>query len=213
MWTKIPHPWRICLEETWYAYCAGSVPVGAAVMNDKGDVLARGRNQIGDNGNGSGPVRNHQLAHAELNALLSFDSEKVDSTCALYAILEPCPLCFGAFYMSGLRQLHFAAREPLGGSTNLLNMTPYLKRKPIRIYHPDNSELETLVIALNVEYVLRTYGDHAENLLKWWRDILPEGVTLGEKLSQSGRLLSMSREGLGVKEMAEEFGTLITREQ
>jgi len=208
MWTRIPQPWQICLEEAWAAYCTDAFPIGAVIVNDNGEILARGRNQIRDNGSGTGIVRNHELAHAELNALLSFDSNKIDSTCALYALLEPCPLCFSAFYMSGIRHLHVAARDPLAGSTNLLNTTPYLKRKPIHIHLPDDNALETLVIALNIEYILRAYKNPGK-MLKHWRGTLPRGVELGERLSHSGQLYSMSKESFSVESMAEELGKMI----
>lgn len=208
MWTRISEPWQICLEEAWNAYCADSFPIGAAIANNNGEILASGRNQTRDNGSGRGMVRNHELAHAELNALLSFDSYKIDPTCALYALLEPCPLCFSAFYMSGMRHLHVAARDPLAGSVNLLNTTPYLKRKPIHIHLPEDNALETLVIALNIEYFLRAYRNPGK-MLKSWREILPRGVELGEKLSHSGQLYSMSKEGYSVESMAEELGKMI----
>jgi len=208
MWTRISEPWQICLEEAWTAYCADTFPIGAAIANKNGEILARGRNQIRDNGSGTGIVRNHELAHAELNALLSFDSKKIDPTCSLYALLEPCPLCFSAFYMSGMRHLHFAARDPLAGSTNLLNTTPYLMRKPIHVHLPDDHSLETLIIALNIEYSLRAYKNPGK-MLRYWREILPLGVELGEKLSHSGQLYSMRKDGFGVESMAEELGKMI----
>ena len=208
MWTRISQSWQICLEEAWAAYCAGAFPIGAVIANDNDEILARGRNQIRDNGSGTGIVRNHELAHAELNALLSFDSNKKDTTCALYALLEPCPLCFSAFYMSGIRHLHVAARDPLAGSTNLLNTTPYLKRKSIHVHLPNDNALETLIIALNIEYILRAYKNPGK-MLKHWRDTLPRGVELGERLSHSGQLYSMSKEGFSVGGMVEELGKMI----
>ncbi len=208
MWTKFSQPWQICLEEAWAAYCAGNFPIGAVIANDDGEILARGRNQIRDNGSVTGIVRNHRLAHAELNALLSFETRKKGPITALYALLEPCPLCFSAFYMSGIRRLHVAARDPLAGSTNLLNTTPYLERKQIDIHLSDDSALETLVIALNIEYVLREYKN-PEKMLRNWRDVLPHGVELGERLSHSGELYSMSKEGFSAQRMVEELGEMI----
>ena len=46
MWQSLSQPWRACLEEAWTAYRAGSVPIGAAITDGAGRVVARGRNRI-----------------------------------------------------------------------------------------------------------------------------------------------------------------------
>ena len=105
------------------------MPIGAVITDASGQILARGRNHSRDGG--PAPVHSHTLAHAEVNALLALNSDHADPhTCILYTSCEPCPLCFGAFYMSGLRELRYASRDPFGDSVNLLGATPYLKRKP-----------------------------------------------------------------------------------
>ena len=71
MWDELSIPWQISLEEAWGAYQAHTAAIGAVVVNGSGEVLARGRNQINDDGCGSGLVRGHELAHAELNTLLA----------------------------------------------------------------------------------------------------------------------------------------------
>ena len=73
------------------------------------------------------------MAHAEVEALQKLDFDAIDPhSCALYTTTEPCPMCMGTFYMSGIRTLHYASREPYSGSTNLLGTTWYLSRKPIK---------------------------------------------------------------------------------
>jgi tRNA(Arg) A34 adenosine deaminase TadA len=130
----IPRSWQACLEEAWLAYCAGCVPVGAVVTDAAGRVLAYGRNQIWDTQGEEGCLSGHPLAHAEINALIQLPKEGIDPhTCTLYTTMEPCPLCLGAFYMSGVRQLRYASRDPYAGSTDLLGATPYLRRKPVRV--------------------------------------------------------------------------------
>ena len=57
--------------------------------------------------------------------------------------------------MSGIYQVHFAARDPYSGSTNLLGSTPFLSRKQIKIYPPENADLEMLCSALHAEALLR----------------------------------------------------------
>ena len=86
-------PWRVCLEEAWEAYRAGSIPIGAAVVDAEGRVGSRGRNRIYE-GDAPAPfLAGHRLAHAEVNALGALDHTPPDpQVCTLYTTPEPCPL-------------------------------------------------------------------------------------------------------------------------
>ena len=200
LWDRLEPPWQACLEEAWLAYGAGSVPIGAVVTDSLGRIIGRGRNRIGDRAPASthaaplnGPARAvvafHDLAHAELNALLSLNYVYENETEAdnphrwlLYTTMEPCPLCLGALYMSGIRALHYASRDPYAGSVNLLGATPYLSRKPVRVFGP-HPLLEIISAALSVEWSLFHETDHsAQFVLDHWRPVLPLGVALGERL-------------------------------
>ncbi|HZU86098.1 MAG TPA: nucleoside deaminase [Anaerolineaceae bacterium] len=208
MWNDLALPWKICLEESWAAYCSGTIPIGAVILDAEGNPLARGRNQIIYNGTGTGPVRNHELAHAELNALLQCDLTGPRRTYALYTLIEPCPLCMGAFYMSGIRQLHYAAPDPYAGSVNLLNTTPYLSRKPILVFPPQNEDLQTLAAALHTEHMLsRSFT--VQDFFESWREVLPAGVALGESLARSGQLRALRDRRASAMEMVEELSVMI----
>ncbi|MBI4770865.1 MAG: nucleoside deaminase [Chloroflexi bacterium] len=200
MWSSLPLPWQLCLEEAWAAYCAGCVPIGAVVAGPDGSILSRGRNHIYDD---EGLIHRHELAHAELNALLKFDRNGANAhQCALYTSMEPCPLCMGAFYMSGIRRLHYAARDPLAGSVNLLGTTRYLSRKPIRAFGPEDPDLEDLSIALVAEFIYHEGGEErADALLDIWAAVLPRGVALGRHLWRSGLLLRLCDSHLPAAEL------------
>ncbi|MCC7361986.1 MAG: nucleoside deaminase [Anaerolineales bacterium] len=203
MWTDLAPAWQACLEEAWAAYVAGSVPIGAVVCDADGLIVARGRNRIADplpsaDPGPRRPVAQHDLAHAELNALLALPLSGWDKSLpnsprqwALYTTIEPCPLCLGAFYMSGLRQLHYAARDPYAGSVNLLGATPYLRVKPIRAAGP-HPDLEPLCTAVCVEQLLRTNrAGRKDDLLDLWRQAVPAGAALGERLHADHVLVSL----------------------
>jgi tRNA(adenine34) deaminase len=193
MWADLSAPWQACLEEAWTAYCARSIPIGAIVTGNSGQILARGRNRIWDANVPDGQVCQTELAHAELNALLSLGVDQGGrGSWALYTTTEPCPLCLGAFYMSGVRNLHYACRDPWAGSTNLLGTTPYLSRKPIRVTGPENPLLETVIVALFVEWELYNYRDRLSVVRDGLQIIVPQGVSLGTKLCQSGELRQMA---------------------
>lgn len=151
-WTEIPYVWQECFKEAWKSFQEGSRPIGALIADEQGEILARGKsaafNELTDC-----VVTNNELAHAEINALLKLDNRLYPkrNTFVLYSTMEPCPLCFGAFYMSGLRKLEYAANDNFAGSANLKGATPYLSRKPIQINGPV-SYLENLSIVLNLYF-------------------------------------------------------------
>ena len=208
----LTRPWQICLEEAWAAYCAGSLPIGACVVDAKGNILSRGRNRIMESQAEIPYACGNTLAHAELNALLALKVERqVRHAASLYTTTEPCPLCLGAFYMSSIRTLHYAAREPFAGSTNLLGTTPYLSRKPIKVFGPADAELEILITALAVEFELSDGVFHTSSVLQSWQQAIPAGVALGEQLYQNGELQRIRAEGWTVEQMVTALSKLLSR--
>lgn len=81
----------------------GGGPFGALITRE-GRVIARAYNRV---------VPSHDpTAHAEVLAIREA-SEKLRthdlSGCVLYASCEPCPMCLGAVYWSGIRRVVYAA--------------------------------------------------------------------------------------------------------
>jgi tRNA(adenine34) deaminase len=155
MWSDLLEPWQVCFELAWEAYCDDCIPIGAVVTDADGRILARGRNRIIPRRLwAQQPSPGVEIAHAELEALQRLDYAGLDQhSCSLYTTTEPCPMCMGAFYMSGVRTLHYAARDPYAGSVNMLGSTSYLSRKPIKVSGPDPA-LESIIVGLFVEQVL-----------------------------------------------------------
>jgi tRNA(adenine34) deaminase len=203
MWDQLELPWRACLEEAWTAYCAGSVPIGAVITGPDGAILTRGRNRIHEKNATAGLISNSPLAHAEVNALLALDFASVDHhNCHLYTTTEPCPMCLGAIYVAGIYHLHYASRDPIAGSANLLGKTPYLAQKPLHAYEPADPELEALVISLFVEYAImdQPLPDAAMQKLI---DFSPEAVDLGRSMAATGVLRRLRTNGGSAREMVE----------
>ena len=139
LWTRLPVPWRACVELAWEAYQAGSLPIGAVVADAEGKVISRGRNRIHERSGEDGYLFGHKLAHAELNALVTLDNDGCDpDECTLYTTTEPCPLCVGALRMSDVGGVRYAAREPWGGSAAMFETVPYLKRGNVRVTGPED---------------------------------------------------------------------------
>jgi tRNA(Arg) A34 adenosine deaminase TadA len=196
LWEKLSPAWQSCLEETWQAYCRGNVPIGAVITDQAGNILARGRNQRQGAAAPGDYLQGHPLAHAELIALLTLDYESVDPhTGILYTATEPCPLCMGAVYMSGVREVHYASRDPYAGSVNLLGTTPYLSRKPIRVVGPERSDLELIIMALYVDYALQDHVERAAVVFDQWAADVPASIELGKRLAASGTARQMRGQG------------------
>ena len=91
----LPIPWPEVFSLMWEAYVAGTIPVGAVVVDEERQVVSRGRNRIFDDSPG-GHLSRSRLAHAELNAIASLTSDRTYEGFTLYTTLEPCHLCLSA---------------------------------------------------------------------------------------------------------------------
>jgi tRNA(adenine34) deaminase len=205
LWDTLSLPWQVSFELAWEAYCDDCYPIGAVVTDAGGNILTRGRNRIYEKKPRIGQLPGDELAHAEVEALQAFQFGSVDPhTCVLYTTTEPCPMCMGTFYMSGVRTLHFAARDPYAGSANLLGTTWYLSRKPIRVSGPV-SLLEPVVMALFAEQEARFHNQVLPAGLFWdmCREAIPNGVELGLQLARTGMLLEFKKQGTPAKEVLE----------
>jgi hypothetical protein len=103
------------------------------------------------------------------------------STLQIFSILEPCPMCTGAIRMCQLRAVHFAALDPGAGSAAFLGANDFMREFPCSIHPPRDRELELAVVALVVEFRIRT-GHH-----RWknrWMDYHPHGAELGARLAR-----------------------------
>ncbi len=91
---------------------AGEVPVGAVVVCE-GRIIARGWNRnIGD----SDPT-----AHAEIVALREAAAAVGNhrlAECALFATIEPCPMCAGALVHARIKRLVYGAEDPKAGAVH-----------------------------------------------------------------------------------------------
>lgn len=185
LWQTLSIPWQAAFEEAWTAYLAGCLPIGAVVADDDGVILTRGRNRIGETYN--------ELSHAELNALTAMDYRLHDeytytrNRCCIYTTMEPCPLCMGAIYMSGVRQVAYAARDPYAGSINLLGTTPYLSRKPIQVTPPQDQAVEAISIGWLLAATVQDFT--TDNVvLNAFANIAPRAVELAQRLVQDAVL-------------------------
>lgn len=172
--------WQTCFSEGWQAYLAGNVPIGAAITDGNGQVLYQSRNRISDQNSPPRQTCNSQISHAELNVILMMEGKpKGIHDWHIYSLVEPCPLCMGAIYMAGLRHIHYAFPDAYAGSTDLLGKSPYLSRKPVRVYPLEPGTLYEIVAAQQMEFNLRR-GERFLEVADAIRSSSIIGVFLGE---------------------------------
>jgi len=102
---------QLALEEATAAAARGEVPVGAALVSDKGEILARFGNRTEELAD--------PTAHAEMLAIREAARLRKSprlADCDLYVTLEPCAMCAGAISFARLRRVIFAAYDPKGGA-------------------------------------------------------------------------------------------------
>ena len=178
---------QAAFEAAWEAYKAGTIPIGACVLNHENEVVAVGKNQVFCEGDGVNPVALHQLAHAEINAIFQLSEQTRPNLhphirqYTLYAVMEPCPLCFGAIVMGSIRNVKFAARDGFAGAVALNDSLQYIKAKSIAVEGPFE-ELEHMQIAMQTCFELENSRSQTNRLTGKWREDCTLGVELGEKL-------------------------------
>jgi tRNA(adenine34) deaminase len=100
----------VAIEQAKAASARGEVPVGAALFDESGGLIAAFGNQV---------EQDHDpTAHAEMLALRAGATRlglKRLEGCDLYVSLEPCPMCAAAIALARIRRLYFAAYDPKGG--------------------------------------------------------------------------------------------------
>lgn len=107
---SVPEGMAAALEQATAAAARGEVPVGAALLDENGTVIATFGNQVEQDLD--------PTAHAEMLALRAGAARlglKRLAGCDLYVSLEPCPMCAAAISLAHIRRLYFAAYDPKGG--------------------------------------------------------------------------------------------------
>lgn len=183
LWESLSKPWQVCLEESWASFVAGSIPIGAAVVDEHGIIVTKGRNRTRESEVPAGQIANTQIAHAEVNALAQVSHS--GRGWAVYSALEPCPMCAGAIYMAGIRNVFFAARDPYGGGTNLYGLTPYLRVKAMQVYGP-YPELEETVLVWQAAFFMMENHRRLDRMMPSWQGIAPHAVTVAARLVEEG---------------------------
>ncbi len=120
---------RAALAEAAQAYVLGEVPIGAVLVDEAGEIVARGHNLR---------ERDHDAtAHAEMIAIRAA-CERLGrwrlSGLTLYVTIEPCPMCAGAIVMSRMDRVVYGGTDYKAGACESLFNIP---GHPALNHHPE----------------------------------------------------------------------------
>jgi tRNA(adenine34) deaminase len=93
------------LKEAWKAFLTKEVPVGAVLVK-KGQIIARGHNQV--------EMLKDATAHAEMLCLTAAEAAVENWRLAdtvLYCTMEPCAMCAGAMLLTRVPRLVWGAPD------------------------------------------------------------------------------------------------------
>jgi tRNA(adenine34) deaminase len=102
---------RVALEQARKAVASGDVPVGAAIFNAVGELIATGHNER--------ELHNDPTSHAEIVAIRRASEKLGDwhlTDYTLVVTLEPCAMCAGAIAQSRLQTVVFGAWDEKAGA-------------------------------------------------------------------------------------------------
>lgn len=202
VWDDIELGFQVAFRAAWESFCKGSIPIGAAILNFNDEVVSIGRNRIFEKSASLPQISNHQLAHAEINAIMQLNEEEHPDirSYVLYAVMEPCPLCLGAIAMGSIKYVRFAARDGWAGATSLVLENKYLHSKNIQIEGPFPL-LEQIQITWQACFELERDRDGI--LLSNWDTYCPEGIKAGRSLHRSKKLHDLILNNASVEEAFE----------
>jgi len=191
---ELPHPWPEVFALMWEAYEAGTIPVGAVVVDGAGNVVSRGRNRMFDVAV-EGQFAATRLAHAEMNALIRLPSDQTYESYTIYTALEPCHLCLAAAITVRVGTLRYASADPYGGAAGKVLPSRDHEAHPISLDGPLRVEAGRLPELLLVAHFLwrRPGGDVATFYKERYPDVVERAKQL--PLPDSGASLNdaMSR--------------------
>ena len=94
---------RLAIELANKSVAEGGGPFGAVVVRN-GEIISACANRV--------TIDNDPTAHAEVTAIREACSKLGSFSlegCEIYASCEPCPMCLGAIYWSGISRVYYAA--------------------------------------------------------------------------------------------------------
>ena len=152
---ELDGPWRAAFDEAWAAFGAGNFGIGAVLVDPStGEIVARGRNRVGETRPASRIIGGNFLAHAEMNAFAAMESFFARGL-HLYTTLEPCLMCSATAIQLNVEHIHFAAADEFFvGLDDLWTHHEYTRTRAPRRSGPLGRDLAAFARLLPLTYTL-----------------------------------------------------------
>ena len=181
MWSELSAQWQCVFEQAVLAFREGNIPIGAALFDENGELIAADRNRINkDSRTKAMKGLNRRISHAEMNVLRQLDTSKYEPrSLILYTTMEPCPMCMGTALMSNIRHIRYAAHDPYCGMAHLARSEPYYMSQQLDIGH-EGGEAEQFQLTIQCITELRSAKSDAE--YRQFREYAPKAADRARKL-------------------------------
>ena len=103
----------LAIKEAIKARKKNEVPVGAIIVDECGNVIAKAHNLV--------ETRNDPTCHAEklvIEKALKITGQKFLNDCDIWVTLEPCVMCAGLIKQTRIRRLYYGAEDKKGGAVD-----------------------------------------------------------------------------------------------
>lgn len=104
---------ELALIEAIKADKKNEVPIGAIIVNNNGEIIAKAHNLVETN--------NNSTCHAEklvIEKALEIIGSRFLDDCDIWVTLEPCVMCAGLIKQTRIRRLYYGAEDKKGGAVD-----------------------------------------------------------------------------------------------
>ena len=104
---------ELALIEAIKADKKNEVPIGAIIVNNNGEIIAKAHNLVENN--------NNSTCHAEklvIEKALKIIGSRFLGDCDIWVTLEPCVMCAGLIKQTRIRRLYYGAEDKKGGAVD-----------------------------------------------------------------------------------------------
>ena len=155
---------QLALQEAQIAFDRGSVPIGALILNSKGEILAKGYNET--------KITNDPTAHAEV-VCMRHASEKIirkfnPEPTFLFTTLEPCFACSFFITRTNIEYVVWASNDPHKGGIEYLKESEKMKEdiSKLKLTEEPFAEIKLKSKELMFKYYLIKNDMKTANLFK-----------------------------------------------
>lgn len=155
---------QMALEEAELALKENTYPVGAVLVDDQFNIIAKGRNRVH-------PAQD-TTAHAEIEAIRNageaiFDAKIHNKSFTLYSSLEPCPMCTGGILFAKIKRVVWLLNDDEGfGGFQKMKDAAIFEAKFNRMEVIAEPELELKSRQLELMRKWEGNANHVSNLRK-----------------------------------------------